>query len=563
MLSQPTATRDTYWRSLQAFNVTRVVIASVLLAYLSFNHGKGQWPSDQSVYRQLCLLYVISSMMLVMLAHNFRRNFLAQLVSQIAFDIIVISLLYASAGGTKTGLAILYLFPLVGGAILAPRALALFFAALVSIFLLSESGYRLLTDSSDMTMQAGLYGAAFFAAVFVMNRLAARLIHQEELAIEHGKNLQTQLAINRLVIADMGDGVLVVSDDTRVVTCNPAAQAMLGVRAAGGNAWRLSELPSLAPVAEAFSAWKSNPFIHSTADTGTGVFLLIKPDEEQQLPDSPGGWSGKPELARHLRLRFVPVETAGLEEARTIIFLQDVSQIENQAQQLKLASMGRLTASIAHEVRNPLAAISHAAALLEEESSTALQARLLGMVSENVTRVNRMIEDILNLSRKAQLHGAPIVLADFLAEIREECEEKGILPRGMLWVGDIREHRVRFDPLHLREVLLNLLTNAVRYASKTEGSIRVYTVGSARRLELHVQDDGAAITPQVRAHLFEPFYTTSSKGTGLGLYLARELCLNNGAMLDYEYRAESSEERTQEPTGRFVITFGQQEPPQS
>jgi two-component system sensor histidine kinase PilS (NtrC family) len=117
-------------------------------------------------------------------------------------------------------------------------------------------------------------------------------------------------------------------------------------------------------------------------------------------------------------------------------------------------------------------------------------------------------------------------------------------------------YQVRFDPLHLREVVVNLLTNALRYASKRNGSIRIEVVpNSASRLELHVQDDGPPITPKVRAHLFEPFYTTSSKGTGLGLYVARELCLNNGAMLDYEYRLDAFNDETEELSGRFVITF--------
>jgi two-component system sensor histidine kinase PilS (NtrC family) len=250
------------------------------------------------------------------------------------------------------------------------------------------------------------------------------------------------------------------------------------------------------------------------------------------------------------------VETVGLKEDRTIIFLQDVSEIENQAQQLKLASMGRLTASIAHEVRNPLSAISYAAALMGEETSNPAQTRLVNIVGENVTRLNRMIEDILKLSRKAQSHGGPVSLSELFAEVLEEFRDTHALRDSVIHLGKMNQYRVRFDPLHLREVIINLLSNAVRYASGRSGSIRLHLVSEvATRLELHVQDDGPAITPEVRAHLFEPFYTTSSKGTGLGLYLARELCLNNGAMLDYEYRADASGNGFDEPKGRFVITF--------
>ena len=241
-----------------------------------------------------------------------------------------------------------------------------------------------------------------------------------------------------------------------------------------------------------------------------------------------------------------------------MIFLQDVTAIENQAQQLKLASMGRLTASIAHEVRNPLSAIGHATSLLAEDLAEPSHARLLKIVGDNVARVNRMVEDILQLSRKVQPHSEPLPLGAFLAEIRTEFQETHALPDDMIWVGGAGNAPVRFDALHLREVVVNLLTNAIRYASGTPGSIRLFVVSdSPGRMELHVQDDGPGITPEVRAHLFEPFYTTSSKGTGLGLYLARELCLNNGAMLDYEYRFDPGAFGLRKASGRFVITFAQ------
>jgi len=131
----------------------------------------------------------------------------------------------------------------------------------------------------------------------------------------------------------------------------------------------------------------------------------------------------------------------------------------------------------------------------------------------------------------------------------------------MMYLGEMGRYRVWFDPLHLREVVVNLLSNAIRYASGREGSIRIYALSDAvNRLELHVQDDGKPLSPEIRAHLFEPFYTTSSKGTGLGLYLARELCLNNGAMIDYEYRPNLSEDRMGETSGRFVITLAMANP---
>lgn len=554
----PSEPRETLWRTLLTFNVTRVVIALVLLIFLSFNTRKEGVAGGQYGNLDICIAYLILALLFAIFAAYRRRRFLLQLLPEIAVDITVISIMYVSAGSAKSGLAILYLFPLAGAAVLAPMLTALFFASVVTLFLLGESLYQAFKLPADTSfMQSGLYGAAFFAAVVVVNRLAARLIKQEELAAQRGRDLRIQEAINRLVIADMGDGILVVGPDGTVLTGNPAAERMLGLSIPYDRpACVLSETSALIPIADAFFTWARQPAGRAEANEDASVFVVVKPGDDMVLQGGTTMWGWRRELTAHLKLRFAKVQTAGLDEDRTVIFLQDVSEIENRAQQLKLASMGRLTASIAHEVRNPLSAISHAASLLSEDTSDPAGSRLLHIIGDNVTRLNHMIEDILQLSRKAQSPGTPLVLAPFLSGVLAELQTTHALPDWMVELADMDQYSVRFDPLHLREVVLNLLSNALRYASGRRGSIILYVVhDAANRLELHVQDDGPPITPEVRAHLFEPFYTTSSKGTGLGLYVARELCLNNGAMLDYEYRAESFAEGTEEARGRFVITF--------
>jgi two-component system sensor histidine kinase PilS (NtrC family) len=326
--------------------------------------------------------------------------------------------------------------------------------------------------------------------------------------------------------------------------------------AADKSRYKLTEIPALIPIADAFFIWTARRAERASAHAGSPAYVIVKPGDDMNTHSVPTVWGGRRELAVHLKLRFARVDTAGFIKDRTVIFLQDVSEIENQAQQLKLASMGRLTASIAHEVRNPLSAISYAAALMGEEAENPAQRRLVNIVGDNVARLNQMIEDILKLSRKAQLHGEPILLSAIFAEILGEFQETHGLQPGMIDVGKMEQHRIWFDRLHFREIVVNLLSNAIRYASGRSGSIRLHLVSDlGNRLELHIQDDGPAITPEVRSHLFEPFYTTSSKGTGLGLYVARELCLNNGAMLDYEYRVDSSDKGFDEASGRFVITF--------
>lgn len=567
-------TRDTLWRTLQTFNASRIVIALLLLIFISISGSRSVMPAELSSYVQLCSVYLLGSIAFMLLTTFSRQRFLLQLSTQMAVDLLIISSLYLIAGGARSGLAILYLFPLAGGAILAPRLIALFFASVVALVLLATSlleTWRTASDGSVST--AGLYGMAFFAAVLVLNQLASKLLKQEELAEQRGEALRLQQAINQLIIADMGDGVLVVDRDAIVITANPAAAYMLGLSSAQQHDDQcLAEIAVLMPIAQAFFEWvTSSPGARDVVSNSTVITEVDNPDASVRfvtikLSDnltilSPAFLRSLPrrDVSTHLKLRFAKVDTAGLKEDRTVIFLQDVTEIENKAQDLKLASMGRLTASIAHEVRNPLSAISYAASLLEEEAPNPSQTRLLRIIEENVTRLNRMIEDILKLSRKAQLHTAPLELAPFLSEVLIEFSATHRLDATVIAVGDVGVHKVRFDPLHLREVVVNLLSNAVRYASGAHGSIRLEVLAaSTHRIELHICDDGPPISADVRAHLFEPFYTTSSKGTGLGLYLARELCLNNDAMLDYEYRhdpLEAGPAFSHDATGRFVVTF--------
>ncbi len=595
---------DTFWRTLQTFNATRIVVALVLLAYLNMHDLKDSWSVGFLSYQQTCSAYLALAVIFIVLTTYYRRYYQLQIVVQIVVDIIAISILYLGTGGAKVGFGMLYLLPLAGGAILAPLSWALFFVAVTTLVLLGQSAYQVLQDEATAsTVQAGLSGAAFFFAVFVINRLANKSMKQEALAKQHSKALRVQLAINRMAIADMGDGLLVVGRDGSILMANPVAERLLGLTIPDENSHhavsrnlsqqfpqKLVDYPTLMPIAEIFSAWSNSGF-RSTADAP--IFVTLRHGDERSAESAGAEWNGA--MSVHLKVRFVSVNTRELDEYRAVIFFQDVSEIENQAQQLKLAAMGRLTASVAHEVRNPLAAISYAASLLGEglnekigeqavSAGTASQIRMLKIINDNVARLDRMIEDILKLSRKAQRQTAPILLSPLVIDIVDEFQKMHTLEAEMvqlkMTVND--QHRVWFDSMHLREVIVNLLSNAIRYASGRAGSIRLQVISNAaHHLELHVQDDGEPITPEVRAHLFEPFYTTSSKGTGLGLFLARELCLNNGAMLDYEYRqevmeakvAKTVESKTQEIkikeqlepnsepfSGRFVITFAANAP---
>ncbi|MBC7454219.1 MAG: two-component sensor histidine kinase, partial [Massilia sp.] len=410
------ASRETLWRSLHTLNITRIVIAMVLLLlYLNFD-SKAAHPLAQYRVAEIGLGYLLTALVCALLTVTWRRRFMLQLGAQIALDLAVISLLYLGAGGARGPLVTLYLFPLAGAAILAPRMMALFAVALVTLFLIGESALTLLAgDVETALLQSGVYGAAFFAAVSLLSQLAAKLIGQEELAARRGADLNVQQAINRIVMADVGDGILVAAPSGLVLASNPAAQRMLGLAGEGGEGgpFTLAGNASLAPIAHAFEAWLALA-PDSPAGAARAAFVTVRLQQEAGLEAAAPLRSVRPDLAAHLKLRFARVDTPDQADGRCVIFLQDVTAIENQAQQLKLASMGRLTASIAHEVRNPLSAIGHATALLAEDLAGPGHARLLKIVGDNVARVNRMVEDILQLSRKVQPHAEPLALGTFL-----------------------------------------------------------------------------------------------------------------------------------------------------
>ncbi|MBY0573340.1 MAG: PAS domain-containing sensor histidine kinase [Undibacterium sp.] len=562
--------RLSVWRSLQTLNISRVVVALILLVYASLWTGRDQWQFGSLILRLMAGGYFLCACAFVVVKLRWTTHFLLQLVVQISVDLLLVSALYVGAGGIKSGLVILYLFPLAGAGILAPLLWSLFFVSAVSLFLLLVNIFQILQNEEGSSLsQAGLYGAAYFTVVLILNHLAKRLIGQEELASQRGAQLALQQAINRTVIADMDGGVLVVDQEGRLFESNPAAERILGAGVLSSHTrerLRLRQIPWLEPIAEALDHWRAglSPNTTTWLQNEGASFVVIRHFVDSHATHQFSGADAPYEAVTHLKLRFVLIDDEQLPSQTspcTLIFMQNVSDIENQAQQLKLASMGRLTASIAHEVRNPLSSISYASSLLSEDVAAkvlneAQAMRLFKIVDDNVARLNQLIEDILKLSRKAQHHVAPFLLMDQLKEIVQEFVETRAISPQQIQLTDTGQFLVSFDLGHLHEVITNLLSNALRYASGAPGSIRlIIRFSSGNRRELHIQDDGPGISALVRAHLFEPFYTTSSKGTGLGLYMARELCLNNHALLDYEHRNDESSQRGIGPGGRFVINF--------
>jgi two-component system sensor histidine kinase PilS (NtrC family) len=525
------ADRAPGWRTLEYLALVRVLIVSTLVLVIAAfgpplgDGGAGGAPRLLAVG----LVYFLFAATLAILTLFARTNFALQLGGQLAVDLILVSMLVALGGGVRGGMMIFYLLPLAGAALLLPTIAAFFVCSLAVLVLLIDSLLRGLQPGAQepVVFQAGLYGAALFAITGLLGLLSARLAVQERLAIRRGRDLENQLEINRLVIAQMDQGVLVIDAQTRVRANNRAARVLLSLHPeAQFTGHRLAEYPHMQPLAQAFTQWLGD-------ENPRGNWF------DAVLPPVAGGAMGAEATELRLRARFGRPTSETNDEF--VIFLEDVRAVEQRAQQLKLASMGRLTASIAHEIRNPLAAISHAGQLLAEEADAQLQQRLIAIVRENTLRLNRLVEDVLRVARREPPLGDEIMLSPFVGEWLQEFERDRGLAAGRVRVEVKSDMVVKFEPSHLRQILFNLVDNALRYASSRVGAVQVLgelAVDDAGRAQLWVLDDGPGVAAETRAALFEPFYTTHARGTGLGLYVAREFALANGSDLAYAARRE-------------------------
>jgi two-component system sensor histidine kinase PilS (NtrC family) len=247
------------------------------------------------------------------------------------------------------------------------------------------------------------------------------------------------------------------------------------------------------------------------------------------------------ESGRLVRARFLAAGVAG--GSFSLVFLDDLSRLQEQAQQLKLAALGRLTANIAHEIRNPLSAITHAGDLLHEEQRGPQKERMVQIIRDNARRLDRMVHDVLELSRRDRVQPEMIKLRPYLLTFIEELIRNDSVPRDGFLVEAAENITVEFDRAHLNQVLWNLVRNAWRHCRRRAASVRLAALRRANQVELHVIDDGEGVAKELQAQLFEPFFTTFANGTGLGLYIARELCAANGARLDYLDRGQGADFR--------------------
>ena len=428
--------------------------------------------------------------------------------SLLAGDVAFIAMIMA-AGGSSGGSLPILLFPQLAasGWLLRPRT-AFFHAALATVTLLGLDLWRLAEGQigGAQPFQTGLICFGYFATVGVAVALGAYARASEDLAAQRGIDIANLEQVNRLIIQDMQDGVLVVDLNGVVRGHNAQVTRLLGGFGRMRGGMRLAEFSGT--LHDYWRRWQE--------------------DYAEPLPP----FKVEP-TQRLLRVRLVRIGS-GL-NGGTLIYLEDLGRAQTEAQQMKLAAMGRLTASIAHEVRNPLSAINQAAQLLEEDGAVVAEGqRLLNMIRNNAKRIDRIVGEVLQLNRRDRQQPEVIAFGEFMHSLTEEIVQAENIPPGGIAMDVPADLLIIFDRGHLNQIVWNLVRNAWQHCQKKERSIRIAAragyMGDAVICEL--ADDGPGIPAELRGQIFEPFFTTRPGGTGLGLYIARELADANGAALE-------------------------------
>ncbi len=510
LAAQPGDPPESFWRSLSFFNAYRLIVAGLFLFTVHyFNTTLDFGYQNPGGFQQISLAYLLLGAGFVLLRHS-RWAFSWQLSLQVITDILILTLLMHFSGGSRSGLAFMMLVVLAGAGLVGQGRLSLFFAALATLAVLAEQSVRVLrmgADQSDFA-QSGIICIGFFATAISARMLARRAIANERLAQERGRELAEQMSLNEQVIRDMEDGVLIVDARGLASQTNPSARRLLGLTEKSADLSAAAPLAELsAPLGEAYRQWQQQ----GAKESRSG----------QIIPLSAG---------RSLRLRFMPAGESG----HALIYLEDTHRLLEQAQQIKLAALGRLTANMAHEIRNPLAAISHAAELLAEEQRDTTRQRLTRIIGDNTQRLNRLVAEVLELGRRDRALPEELHLKTFLQTFLDEYAIQDPRVTGIVHWEAADDLVLYFDRSHLNRVLTNLLGNALRHGGEASGEIHIRAhAADGGRTELHVTDHGAGIEKSVEPQIFEPFFTTHGQGTGLGLYIARELCEANGAELQF------------------------------
>jgi two-component system sensor histidine kinase PilS (NtrC family) len=497
------------WQPLRLLTFYRVILVGLLMVLLiglaDSNPFNTQLPG---LFQSTLLAYLAFSIAAGFSTRLRWPTYPLQAFVQVLVDIGAITLLMHASNGAESTLAVLLVIAVAFGALVLPGRRAYLFAAVATLAILFETGLASLasthTDASGVT-RAGLLGVVLFMAAGLAHILVIRARDSAALAEQRGLDLANLEQLNRYIVQQLESGLLVLDPQGNVRLANDNARTLLGV---GDRA--LQKLDDLTPeLAVQFRHWSSDRH-----------------------------WQPQPIQAGHTGASLIPrfSDLATPKGRGALILLDDSARLAQQAQQLKLASLGRLTASIAHEIRNPLGAISHAAQLLREsEQRPAADERLTEIIITHTQRVNTIIENVLQLSRRSASRPQQVPLGQWLQLFRDEFTQSQHLAADRVQV-DVEPAAVvvQVDPGHLHQALTNLCENALRHSPDADTPVRLQVrQGESGTVHLDVNDNGPGIDTATAEQMFEPFFTTETSGTGLGLYIARELCEINRARLSY------------------------------
>lgn len=513
-MNKPVRHIETSWRALQYFNLYRFLISLLFVGLIWI----GQLPEPLGVYNQRLFAviahgYLLASIVIAAVIRMQMPRYKLQVAVHVLIDIIAISLMMYASNGLDSGFGMLLVIAVAGGSILCAGRIAVLFAAMAALAVLGQEVYLQLFRYYPLPnyTHAGFLGITFFATAILGHILAARVEKSEALVKQQEIDLESLSRLNEIIVQRMQSGIMVLDDENRIRLSNESARGLLGLT---GNINNKSVAEVAPEITNKLEKWLDGEGKNN---------IIIKPvrgDVDVQIsftelkPDTKFG---------------------------TLVFLEDVALMRQQAQQLKLASLGRLAASIAHEVRNPLGAITHASQLLSESGQSGDENnRLVEIILDQSRRVNTIIENVQHISRREPATPQVIEIEPWLKEfVNEFTIRKNLSGKNVKLSVEQDDITVRMDSSQLYQVIWNLAENAIRYST---GDILLELhcgiKKESQRAYIDIIDHGPGIKEEALEHLFEPFFTTDSQGTGLGLYIARELCEANQAALSLYHNSK-------------------------
>lgn len=497
-------------RLLAAYQYLRIVIGLLLLALqlTSDSHSVlGSEAADTYIWATTIYIAVCVLTLIVWPPASLRFSH-HRLVGSLLFDLSIMLVLLHSSGGLASGLGYLIIIYIAITAIFIRGKLALAFAALASAVIIGYSIADVITghNQGKDLFASGVLGAVLFLTTITFQFLTEKVRKSDQEAAFHSAYAEHLQRLAQAIITRMRTGVIVLDENGKIELINESAMQLMDLpQSRSYRQTQLAEISSLQNIVDEWRAGpKNKPASIQTLETG------------QQVRVSPA------------------VLSLG-ESERIVLYLEDNRALTQQAQHLKLASLGRLTASIAHEIRNPLGAISHASQLLRESDQVcAADQRLIQIILQHTDRVNQIIENTLSISRRQEVISTPMNLAQWLPKFKETYQQGNQTTIGL----DIQSDSlpVKFDASHLSQVLTNLCDNGARYNEKATGLREVELIASINTNNdttyIEIIDHGPGISGDDCGEIFNPFFTTDSQGSGLGLYICKELCEINQATLN-------------------------------